>query len=362
MGIYFHGRLSALMQYPFTRLPKSFTYRILVFACIIIGLAHPQPTHAATAVSWTSPGDGSSYFVGTNVTSLGQASGSGTIGSDGLHLAVVVDLSGSMGQSATSGGITAPRRIWQRNLVVSLLNSLPVDNTIINLIGFSNNAQPLINFRPLNLGTSIYGSVLTNTNLYGGGTNIAAGIDLAAFRLNNPTPSLNIDDYTRIQVVFSDGEPGPNVPSAPIAALNAVAGGVDAIHTITLPGGNTSVMNNIASAGSGTHTDGTDLSTLTAILDDAIGNLVDVDQVNITLPDGTVLLDVPVDALGNFDVDWTIVPGNNVFTVTAFGTDGSSATATRTLIGVIPSPAGSMLAGVGLILLLLRRQTLLMHQ
>jgi len=84
------------------------------------------------------------------------------------------------------------------------------------------------------------------------------------------------------------------------------------------------------------------------------GNLVGLDRVEVTLPDGTVVT-VPTDGLGNFTVDpYMLAAGANVFTATAYGTDGTSATDVLTLYGVdgpqtgVPEPSALALMGLGL--------------
>jgi len=84
------------------------------------------------------------------------------------------------------------------------------------------------------------------------------------------------------------------------------------------------------------------------------GSLVGLASVDVTMPDGTVLLGVQ-DGLGNFVVptglnSWAIQPGANVFTALATATDGSSKSATLTLWGQSSSvpDMGSPLALLGL--------------
>jgi len=156
---------------------------------------------------------------------------------------------------------------------------------------------------------------------------------------------------TQMMVVLSDGY-SSGTPSTD--AANAVAAGIEAVHTVGLPGHDVATMQSIATAGNGVYTNVSDLTTLTGIFDGTAGNLVGLDHVDVTLPDGTVLSNVATDGLGNFMVGpYALALGANVFTATAYGTDGTSATAYLTLYGTetqagVPEPSALALLGLGL--------------
>ncbi|KNX40164.1 hypothetical protein ROTO_32880 [Roseovarius tolerans] len=125
---------------------------------------------------------------------------------------------------------------------------------------------------------------------------------------------------------------------------------------MSLPGANDATMQGIATAGNGVWSDGTDLSTLEAIFNGTGGSLVGIDKIVVTLPDGTPIDPNAVSGIGAFTVDspFNIALGPNTWSVTAFFTDGTSATDTVTVNGVtaaIPLPAALplLLGGLGML-------------
>ncbi|WP_050664125.1 PEP-CTERM sorting domain-containing protein [Roseovarius tolerans] len=128
------------------------------------------------------------------------------------------------------------------------------------------------------------------------------------------------------------------------------------VHAVSLPGANDATMQGIATAGNGVWSDGTDLSTLEAIFNGTGGSLVGIDKIVVTLPDGTPIDPNAVSGIGAFTVDspFNIALGPNTWSVTAFFTDGTSATDTVTVNGVtaaIPLPAALplLLGGLGML-------------
>ena len=114
----------------------------------------------------------------------------------------------------------------------------------------------------------------------------------------------------------------------------------------------------------GVYTSGS-LTELVDLFNGTGGNLVDVDHVDLTMPDGTVIANVAVSGLGTFSAPaWAILPGANTFTATAYGNDGSVDSVSWTLYGcqdpIIPEPASvivwSLLGGLGLIFAWRRRR------
>ncbi|UCB54631.1 MAG: VWA domain-containing protein, partial [Thiotrichales bacterium] len=311
--------------------------------------AFSMSAQAATSVSWVSPADGTVFPVGAMVMPEGQASATGTTGA-GLDLALVLDSSGSMTQLETVGAITQSRALWQKDAAIALVNSLPTTAVSVAVIEFDSNANLVRQLSPL-LSEKAQVIAAINSVDASGGTTIGTGIDVATTELTGANHTVG---RSQQMIVFSDGSTFGN-PS--VNAANAVAAGVDNVHSVALPGASISTMQGIASSGNGTFFDASTANGIQDLIDlfsGLGGNLVDIDHVDITMPDGTFVGSVPVDALGNFKTPaWLMELGANTFTATAFGTDGSSASAQLTLIGrdavQTPEPGILGLLGLGLI-------------
>lgn len=326
---------------------KKFLFSALTFAA----LSFAGTAMAATSVSWTSPPNGSSYLAGTTVNVTGQASAVGTTGGTGLDLALVLDSSGSM--ATRESGKT--RQQWQIEAATALVNALPNSTTAVAVVEFDDDANVIRTLQQLTTNTA---DVISGINLVdaSGGTNIGSGI-LAA--QNELTSSRHTEGRQQMMVVISDGVTSGNPGTT---ADSAVAAGIDAIHSVGLPGHNITQMQNIANGVDniygntndiGVYTGVTDLTTLIGIFNGTGGNLVGLDRIDITLPNATVLTDWAFDGLGFFNVNYALALGANVFSVTAYGTDGSSASANWTLYGTgtnpeVPEPATMLLFGTGL--------------
>lgn len=281
---------------------------------------------AGASVSWVSPPNNSSYTVGTIVNPTGVASGVGGQAGTGLDLAFVLDSSGSMSGS---------RLAAQRDAANALVAALPPTTSSVAVIKFASSATTVLGLTPVSTGlASITGAI--NSVGASGSTNIPAGINAATTTLTGAGHTVG---RTQVMVVVSDGSTEGNPGTAADAAI---AAGVDNVHSVGIPGHIASQMRNIADGPDNIYGNGDDngvytsgsLAELVALFSGTGGNLVGLSRVDVTLPDGTLLSNVPTDGLGNFSLPgWVMQAGANTFTATAYATDQSQASATLTLFG-----------------------------
>ncbi len=313
---------------------KTLLLGALAFTAMFIATV----ANAATSVSWLSPADGSTFATGTMVSPTGQASGVGGAGGTGLDLVLVIDVSGSM------GGANMPAAQAAANALVA---SLPAATTSVGIVKFNSRAQPNVplGLTPVSTGLGTITSAINGLSA-GGGTNIGAGVQAGATTLTTGHTA----GRTMMQVVISDGFGSYSGQAATAYSNSGIV-----THTVGIPGHNAALMQQVANDGNGVYTNGNDLAALTALFNGTGGNLVGLQRVDVTMPDGTLLADVATDGLGNFSVGpYALAAGANVFTAVATGDDQTTATSVLTLYGQggttpVPEPGSLALLGLGLL-------------
>ncbi len=323
-------------------------YRMLIGAATLLMAAFSMSAQAATSVTWNAPADGSAFPVGTEVMPDGTASGIGITG-NGLDLVLVLDSSGSMGISQTVGTVTQTRAQWQKDAAIALVNSLPENSISVGIVEFDSDANLVRSLSPLLTDKALIIAAINSVDA-SGGTFIGTGIQAATTEL---TGANHTAGRSQQMVVFSDGS---TFGDPAVDAANALVAGVDAVHSVALPGANIATMQSIAAAGNGTFIDASTAQGIQDLIDlfsGFGGSLVGIDHVDIEMPDGILLGSIAVDAFGNFKTPgWFMELGANTFIATAYGTDGTSASASLTLIGTastVPEPGLLGLLGLGLI-------------
>ena len=321
--------------------------KFLAITCLLTVSGLITPVVAATAVQWVTPTNGASFPVDTILAPTGVASAIGTTG-DGLDLALVLDSSASMTTLVTVDGITQTRAQWQKDAAIALVEHLPTENVAVAVVEFDYYASLVIGLSPLFTQKDAILAAIDSVDAYGS-TYIGKGIDVATLELTgtNHTPG-----WIQQMVVFSDGYTA-GVPAANAAA--ALVAGVDAVHSIALPGADLETMRSIAAAGNGTFIDAstpTGLQELIERFSGEGGSLVGIDHIDLTMPDGTFLGSIAVDALGNFQTpDWLMQLGPNEFLATAYASDGNSVSAPLLLYGIAAATEPNLFLLVGLSLI-----------
>jgi hypothetical protein len=302
------------------------------------------PVFAVSAVNWIAPANGTTFPVGTLVAPTGVASGIGTTG-EGLDLALVLDSSASMTALVNVDGVIQTRAQWQKDAAIALLESLPTANVAVTVVEFDYYSSLVRWLSPLSTEKDAILAAIDAVDA-SGSTFIGKGIDVATAELTGVNHTA---EWVQQMVVFSDGYTA-GVPADNVAA--AVTAGVDAVHSIALPGADLATMESIAIAGNGTFIDASTPAGLQQLIERFSGqggSLVGIDHVDISMPDGSFVGSIAVDALGHFTTpEWLMQLGTNTFMATAYAIDGTSASAPLSLYGVAQVAEPDMLPLLGL--------------
>jgi hypothetical protein len=316
----------------------------LVLTGLALGVAFvPRASNAAAVVSWGGPDTSIVYPIGQPVTPFGNANATGATGTRG-EIGLALDSSGSMG----FGG----REQAQKDAANALVTSVPAGSTSVAIIDFDSNAFVAQGLTPLDTGLSDIQNAINNIDS-SGGTDIRDGINAASNEL-----ATNGDDNNVQQVVLiSDG--GSSQRLAEQAAAASLSNGIP-VNTVALPGSNVGRLQAVATAGGGIFSDfsgPTGLQDRIDVFSGTGGNLVGLDRVEVTDPEGNTTV-VATDALGNFTASaFALNPGNNTWTATAFADDGSFASADFTLTAVpVPGALPLMATAIGGLAYWRRRQ------
>jgi hypothetical protein len=241
----------------------------------------------------------------------------------------------------TVNGVTQTRAQWQKDAAISLINNLPATQVAVAIVEFDYYADLVRQLSPVFTDEEGILSAIASVDA-SGSTYIGKGIDVATQELIGGN---HTSGWTQQMIVFSDGYT-TGVPADNAAA--ALTAGVDAVHSVALPGADLTTMLAVALAGHGTLVDATTPTGLAELIDRFAGlgeSLVGIDRIDITLPDGTLLQDIASDSLGHFRTpEWLMQPGPNAFLATAYDYAGLSVSAPLTLHGTSAASEPGVLA------------------
>lgn len=293
----------------------------------------PRPGQAAAVVSWGGPDDTIVYPIGQLVTPSGNANAIDITGTRG-EIGLALDSSGSMSGSPEQA---------QKDAADALVTSVPAGSTSAAIIDFDSDAFVAQGLTPLDTGLSDIQDAISAVDS-SGGTDIRDGINAASSELATNGDANNIQQV----VLISDG--GSSQTLAEEAAAASLNNGIP-VNTVALPGSDVGVLEAVAAAGGGIFSDFTGPTGLMDLIDvfsGTSGNLVGLDRVEVTDPDGNTLV-VATDALGNFTTSaFALKPGDNTWTATAFPTEGDPASADLTLTAVpVPGALPLMATAIG---------------
>lgn len=315
---------------------------------------------AAGAAGQVSP----SWAVPTPIQVVVPAGGSSSFNAPGdvtvaFDAVLVFDSSGSMasnaGQVAPNGGNAIGD--WGFAGANALFDGLP-DQIRMGLTEFDTNANTVVSIdtlgslSPLSSHRQALRDGLSTIDR-NGGTNIANAIDQATGLLTDPSNNAE----SKHLVIVTDGETNNGLSVVLQAVDDALLDGINTVNTIGLPGARLTDLEEIATRGDGEFADATDLSTLVDAFAGILGSAETLEQLDILLPGGGVLTDVPVSDAGDFLVSLDVIEGDNLFIARTLDSDGDIRTAELLIEGVVvPEPASAAVGLVAAGLLLRRRQ------
>ncbi|TWU47474.1 hypothetical protein Poly51_52740 [Rubripirellula tenax] len=291
---------------------------------------------------------------------------SGMVG--GFYDAILmIDDSGTMtldtGQTAPNGGqqigdwaLFAAQRLIQDldgriRLGVSSFSARTDVLSPVRIIGESDNRQILLD--------SLGGLRRFGT------TDIEGAIFNAAGQLTDLDPIANRNQNV---VLISDGRPnaadGNGRRQTAQDVADAIAGSlasdrIDTVSVVGLPGSNLTSLQLFADAGMGALANIANATNFENQLISIFDNFDSVERLDVILPDGSRLSDVPTDLDGSFAVTGNIGLGANVFTAQVTGTSGVVRSAEFTVLGVAAVPEPTTFAacciGFGVVVSIRRR-------
>ncbi len=292
---------------------------IVLVTCILKVSGEP-------VASWISPSDEKYYTCSDIVTIVGNVNNLGLVLDEkGLDLSIVID---------NSEGMEGEKMTKAKEAAISLIHTLPFNNTQVAVSSYGYSAQTLLHLTPLNpdqqqIISAINDMPIGNNN----GINLGAAIFGGALAASDPIYSRTSSG--KAQLLINGHNNTIEIPD-PASMQEQVRDIYDVTTFIA------DITNNPEE--------------LPSILDGSGGNLVGLERIDVTLPNGYQIDNYPLDnGLGYFSIpDWRIMFGENIFTVDAYFTNGEHASSELILIEV-PEPCSLALFALTGVVIRLRR-------
>ena len=322
------------------------SFKVPSFGLALIAAA--STVHADIIPFWSTPNNVTVNVPFGGATSF-HATGNVSTTFDAL---LVVDTSGSMntntGQTAPNGGTR--RGDWAIAGAQGLVDVLD-DGIRLGLVEFDLDASLVTPLAALGHPEAVPSHrQALKTALQGldrvGGTDFANAIKVAAEYLVTAPGGGN----SKHLVVVSDGD---SIASAVrMATMNAIGAGIDSVNTVGLPGADAALLEEVAVLGKGVFVDGRNLGALVEGFKSILDNAETLAQLDVILPDGSMVENIGIGAGGEFAVEGTVRQGNNVFRARATSDLGNVAFADVNVIGVgVPEPTTAVLIATAVALI-----------